>query len=271
VSGPEYQSVPGLLVTFEGGVLRCQIDNPKRRNALDDVSIAALIASVEQARVDDDVRVVVVEATGDDFCSGFDIVARNAGAEGRPRAGSIQRRLPTQAHHLIPLLLDVQVPVVAVVRGWAAGLGFQLALAADFAVAATNARFWQPFSRRGFSPDSGATWLLPRLAGPVRARELLLLGRELSGQEAAEWHLIHEAVPGDELDPVAGELIERLAAAPTVAIGLTKWLLGASPDADLHQQLANEGFAMELSSRADDFREGLTAFREKRDPRFTGR
>jgi 2-(1,2-epoxy-1,2-dihydrophenyl)acetyl-CoA isomerase len=270
VSGPEYQSVPGLLVTLEGGVLRCEIDNPKRRNALDDVSIAALITSVEQARVDDDVRVVVVGATGDDFCSGFDIITRNA-AEGRSRAGSIQRRLPTQAHHLIPLLLDVQVPVVAVVRGWAAGLGFQLALAADFAVAATNARFWQPFSRRGFSPDSGATWLLPRLVGVVRARELLLLGRELSGQEAAEWRLIHEAVPGDELDWVAGELIARLAAAPTVAIGLTKWLIGVSANADLHQQLANEGFAMELSSRADDFREGLTAFREKRDPRFTGR
>jgi 2-(1,2-epoxy-1,2-dihydrophenyl)acetyl-CoA isomerase len=271
VTGSAYKSAPGLLVNRDGGVLRCQIDNPKRRGALDDTSIAGLIASVEQARVDDDVRVIVLSATGDDFCSGFDIIGRNAGAEGRPRAGSVQRRLPTQAHRLIPLLLDVQVPVVAVVRGWAAGLGFQLALAVDFAIAANNARFWQPFSRRGFSPDSGATWLLPRVVGPVRARELLLLGRELSGLEAADWHLIHEATPADALDQVAEELVERLAAAPTVAIGLTKWLIGVSADTDLHQQLANEGFAMELSSRADDFREGMTAFREKRDPRFTGR
>ncbi len=165
----------------------------------------------------------------------------------------------------------MQVPVVAVVRGWAAGLGFQLALAADFAVAAADARFWQPFSQRGFSPDSGATWLVPRLVGAVRARELLLLGRELSGREAAEWHLIHEAVPPADLERVAGELTARLAAGPTVAIGLTKWLIGVGADADLRQQLANEGFAMELSSRAEDFREGLTAFREKRPPRFTGR
>ena len=109
------------------------------------------------------------------------------------------------------------------------------------------------------------------MVGPVRARELLLLGRELSGEEAEAWNVIHQAVPVEELERVAGALIGRLATAPTVALGLTKWLLGVGDDASLHQQLANEGFAMELSSRADDFREGLTAFREKRDPRFSGR
>ena len=108
------------------------------------------------------------------------------------------------------------------VRGWAAGLGCQIALAADFTVAAESSRFWEPFLRRGFSPDSGATWLLPRLVGVARAKELLLLGRELSGAEAAGWGLIHRAVPDDELDAAVDELVAELAGAPTVALGLTK-------------------------------------------------
>ncbi len=91
--------------------------------------------------------------------------------------GSIQRRLPTEAHRLIPLLLTAQMPVVCQVQGWAAGIGLHLALASDFAVVADDARLWEPFAERGFTPDSGATWLLPRRVGEVRAREMLLLGR----------------------------------------------------------------------------------------------
>jgi 2-(1,2-epoxy-1,2-dihydrophenyl)acetyl-CoA isomerase len=113
--------------------------------------------------------------------------------------------------------------------------------------------------------------LLPRRVGDARARELLLLGRALSGAEAAEWGAIHRAVPAAELDAAVEELVVRLAQGPTVALGLTKWLLNASASADLEAQLANEAFALELSSRSDDFREGIAAFREKRAPRFEGR
>ena len=130
-------------------------------------------------------RAIVLRGTGDDFCAGADWVASNTAGGPRPRTGSIQRRTPLQAHRLIQLLVEVQLPVVCAVRGWAAGLGCQIALAADFTVAAESSRFWEPFLRRGFSPDSGATWLLPRLVGVARAKELLLLGRELSGAEAA--------------------------------------------------------------------------------------
>ena len=195
----------------------------------------------------------------------------HACSDRKPRAGSIQRRLPTQAHRLIPLLCTVQVPVVCKVRGWAAGIGFQIALAADLTIAADDARFWEPFGERGFTPDSGATWLLPRRVGEVRARELLLLGRALSGTEAAAWGAIHRAVAEPELDAAVDEIAGRLASGPTVALGLTKWLLAAGASAELHAQLANEAFALELSSRTDDFREGMTAFREKRAPRFEGR
>jgi 2-(1,2-epoxy-1,2-dihydrophenyl)acetyl-CoA isomerase len=236
------------------------------------VMMEGLVAALTVASTDDRVRVILLDGAGDHFCGGADIVARNAGGEDRkPRAGSIQRRLPGQAHRLIPLLGSVQIPVVCKVRGWAVGIGFQIALAADLTLAADDARFWEPFTERGFTPDSGATWMLPRRVGETRARELLLLGRALSGAEAAEWGAIHRAVPAADLDAAVEEVVDRLAHGPTVALGLTKWLLGAAAAADLEAQLANEAFALELSSRAEDFREGMAAFREKRAPRFEGR
>ncbi|HEV7524441.1 MAG TPA: enoyl-CoA hydratase-related protein [Acidimicrobiia bacterium] len=260
-----------LELRDDRGLLTLRLDRPDKRNAIDDATMTALIAALEGAATDDDVRVILLEGAGDHFCGGADIVARNQASDRKPRPGSIQRRVPTLAHRLIPLVCSVQIPVVCKVRGWAAGIGFQLALAADFTIAAEDARFWEPFGERGFTPDSGATWLLPRRVGEARARELLLLGRALSGSEAAEWGAIHRAVPGDQLDATADELVDQLAHGPTVALGLTKWLLHAGASADLHAQLANEAFALELSSRSQDFREGLAAFGEKRPPRFEGR
>jgi len=253
------------------GVLTLRLKAPDKRNAIDEDTMLALVAAIDGAATDDDVRVIVIEGAGDHFCGGADIIARNVRSDRKPRPGSIQRRLPVQAHRLIPLICSVQVPVVCKVQGWAAGIGFQIALAADFTVAVDDARFWEPFTERGFTPDSGATWLLPRRVGEVRARELLLLGRALSGTEAAEWGAIHRAVPGDQLQRAADEIVERLANGPTVALGLTKWLLGVGAGSEFEAQLANEAFALELSSRSEDFREGIAAFREKRAPRFEGR
>jgi 2-(1,2-epoxy-1,2-dihydrophenyl)acetyl-CoA isomerase len=267
----QYESVAGLAVGYERGVLRITLDRPDKRNAISDEMIEAFVAALTRAQTDDDVRVVLVDGAGDNFCGGADIVARNRDREARPRAGAIQRRLPTQAHRLIPMLTEIQVPVVCRVRGWAAGIGFSLALAADFTVAADDATFWEPFTERGFTPDSGATWLLPRRVGVVRARELLLLGRKLSGADAAEWGAIHAAVPAAELDGAVAEIVARLADGPTVTLGLAKWLLQAGSGLALEQHLANEAFALELSSRTDDFREGMTAFRERRAPDFKGR
>ncbi len=266
-----YASVDGLDARLDDGVLRLTLDRPDRRNAIDDTMMAALIDAFDRAGHDDDVRVIALSGTGDHFCGGADIVARNSPSGERPRVGSIQRRVPTQAHRLIPLVLSIQVPVVASVRGWAAGIGFQLALAADFTVVARDAKLWEPFIERGFTPDSGATWLLPRVVGPVRARELLMLGRALSGEEAAEWGLVHRAVGVDAVDAEVDAIVTRLSTGPTVALGLTKWLLHAGSGESLEGQLRNEAFALELSSRSEDFREGLAAFKEKRPPEFKGR
>jgi 2-(1,2-epoxy-1,2-dihydrophenyl)acetyl-CoA isomerase len=267
----DYGSADGVQVTRAGAVLRLVLDRPERRNAVNDEIMGAMIDALDRAGRDEAVRCVLLTSSGDHFCGGADIVARNAPKGERPRVGSIQRRVPSTAHRLIPLLASVQVPVVCAVRGSAVGIGFQLALAADFTVAAVDARFWEPFVERGFTPDSGATWMLPRLVGPARARELLLLGRSLDGTEAAAWGLVHRAVEADQVDVVAGALVDKLAAGPTVALGLTKWLVHAGAEADLDAQLRNEAFALELSSRSDDFREGLAAFTEKRSPDFTGR
>lgn len=157
-----YAGAPGLEVELDGAVLRLTIDNPTRRNALDDVSVGALLQAVEAASQDDDVRVISLDSTGGDFCSGFDIVARNAptpdAKADRPRVGSIQRRLPNQAHRLVPMLLEVQVPVIATVRGWAAGLGFQLAVAAEH-----GDRARPPPSPHQRGVRDGAVVPLPRL------------------------------------------------------------------------------------------------------------
>jgi len=273
VSGHGSAGVDGLLVQLsDDGVLRLVLDRPDKRNALNDEMVAALIEAVDAAGRDEAVRVILLTGSGDHFCAGFDIVGRNAAAEGpRPRAGSVQRRLPSQAHRLIPLVTSVQTPVVCAARGWVAGIGLHLVLAADFTVAADDLLVWEPFAERGFTPDSGATWLLSRRIGELRAREMLLLGRRVDGAQAEAWGLVHRVVPARDLDEETEALVARLAAGPTVSLGLTKWLMHAAAGTPLEAHLRNEAFALELSSRSEDFREGLAAFRERREPRFTGR
>ncbi|ADP83052.1 enoyl-CoA hydratase/isomerase family protein [Pseudofrankia inefficax] len=261
----------GIVVERDGGVLRIGLNRPERRNALAPATVRLLIATLEDAAVDDGLRVVVLSSLGPDFCSGADWVASNTKGGERPRTGSVQRRTALQAHRLVQLITELQLPVVCAVRGHAAGLGFQLALAADFTVAAETSRFWEPFLARGFSPDSGATWLLPRLVGIARAKELLILGRRLSGREAADWGLIYRAVPDADLDDATTDLVTELGQAATVAVGLTKRSVNRGLELGLAETMEQEAYALELSSRTGDFREGLAAFQERREPKFGGR
>jgi 2-(1,2-epoxy-1,2-dihydrophenyl)acetyl-CoA isomerase len=262
---------PELGVQREGPVLRLCLQRPERRNAMTREMLAQLIDRIENAPDDAEVRVIVLSGEGEHFCSGMDLTAINVKSEQKPRVGDIQRRLPRGANRLIQAMLGVQIPIVCAVRGWASGLGCHLALASDFAIASKTARFVEPFVKRGFTPDSGATYLLPRLVGLARARQMLLLGREIDGEQAAAWGLVHAAVEDEELESAMEELTSQLAESATIALGLTKCLMHRSLDLNLADSLANEAFALELAARSHDFKEGMAAFAKKRPPRYEGR
>jgi 2-(1,2-epoxy-1,2-dihydrophenyl)acetyl-CoA isomerase len=254
----------------DGDVLRLTLDRPSRRNALSHAMIDALVGLLTDAASDDSLRAIHIRGAGADFCAGADWVAANSSGQ-RPRTGDLVRRIPHTANRVIELVHTMQLPVICSVRGWAVGLGCNLALAADFTVAAEEAVFWEPFIGRGFSPDSGATWLLPRLIGVARAKEMLLLGEKVGATDAADWGLVHRCVSASELDDVAEQLVSRLASGPTVAIGLAKQAINCSQHATLNQAMTQELFNLELSCRTTDFKEGLAAFRDKRTPNFGGR
>jgi 2-(1,2-epoxy-1,2-dihydrophenyl)acetyl-CoA isomerase len=269
------EPLEGLAVENDGAVLRVRLDRPQRRNALTDDMVLALIETIEAAGSDESVRVIALSGTGNDFCSGFDLGQRGTGdgksAAGAVRAGATQRRMRWQVNRLIPTMLETQTPVVTAAKGWIIGLGLHLLLASDFAVVADDARLRAPFATMGFTPDSGGSWLLPRLAGVARAKEMIMLGHDVTGAEAASWGMVHRAPPAADVDRVAGDLVDELASAATVAVGLSKLLIHRGLGVDLERHLADEALAIELSSRSDDFHEHARARREKRDPKFEGR
>lgn len=258
-------------VERDGEVLRLRINRTHVRNALDQASLEMLADEVQQTINDDTTRVIVLTAEGDHFCAGIDLPSVNVKGERRPRTGHVERGIAVGAHRLVTGLWRSRLPVVAAVRGHAAGLGCQLALACDFVLVSPTARFSEPFVKRGLTPDSGGTFLLPRLVGLARAKSMLLLGESVDGERAVEWGLVHTLVDDAELDGVTEELVQRVAAMPTVAVGLAKDLVHSSLEHTFEQALADEARTEELPVRSPDFKEGLKAFMDKRDPTFEGR
>jgi len=259
-----------LLVSDDAGVLTLTLNRPERKNALTMEIVDGIIAAVEGADAGDDTRVIVLRATGDDFCSGFDLGGSTRDGE-RPRTGHMQRSFRHGVHHMIRALDEAQLPVVAGVRGWAAGIGNTLALSADVVVASSTANFWVPFVAKGFTPDSGSTYLLPRLIGLARAKEMLLRAKAIDGEKAAAWGLVSECVADADLDDALDAIVAELAASATLAWGLTKTLVHRNLEVGLTAALQNEGIYEELAIRSDDFKEGLRAFKDRRPPEYRGR
>ncbi|MGZ4690061.1 MAG: enoyl-CoA hydratase/isomerase family protein [Acidimicrobiia bacterium] len=260
----------GLVVEVDGPVLRLRLDRPDRRNAITDDMVDALVDTIEAAGGDESVRVIALTGTGEHFCSGFDLGLRGQ-TEAKPRPGATQREMRGGVNRLIPTMLETQTPIVTAATGYVIGLGLNLVLASDFAVVADDARLRAPFAGMGFTPDSGASWLIPRLVGVARAKEMLMLSREVTGVEAAEWGLVHRSAPAKSVTEVAGALVHELAGAATVAVGLTKLLVQRSLTVDLERHLADEALAIELSSRSADFQEYARARKDRREPDFEGR
>jgi 2-(1,2-epoxy-1,2-dihydrophenyl)acetyl-CoA isomerase len=264
----------GLQIERTADRLRLVLARPERRNAITREMLSAMVASVEDVVRDDALRVVTIEAEGAHFCAGMDLAQSNSATEPertRPRVTARHRDVDAGPHRLLELLLGLEVPVVAAVRGNAAGFGCALALVADLAVVSTTTRFVVPYVKRGFTPDSGTSYLLPRLVGVARARRMLLLGRPIDAQLAQAWGLIDEAVPDDELESTFAALTNDVGSGPTVALGLTKWLLNQQALSDLHGAMRRETVVVDLALRTKDFKEGINAFLQRRAPQFEGR
>ena len=273
----ETAAATGLQVVRDGAVLRLTLAREKAGNALTGTTVVALRQALAEAAASEEIRVVALTAVGKNFCTGFDLVEANASRKPdapqpvRPRVGNHQRRINLGAHELVRALTELQLPVVVGVRGWAAGIGNSLALLSDYIVASETARFWTPFVGRGFTPDSGSTWLLPRLIGLPRAKQMVMLGKPVDAERAERWGMVTEVVPDDVLDKRVEEVVQEFAAAATVSVGLAKVMLHRHLDADLGQALTEEALMEEVSLRSADFKEGIAALRERRPARFEGR
>jgi 2-(1,2-epoxy-1,2-dihydrophenyl)acetyl-CoA isomerase len=255
--------------TVDGQVSYITLDRPEVLNALMPGQRDLLIELLAQASADPDVRAVVLTGTGRGFCAGADL--RGTSGTGARVAGDVARTLRLGAQRLIAAVLDCEKPVIAAVNGTAAGLGAHLAFACDLVLAAESAKFIEVFVRRGLVPDGGGAYLLPRLIGPQRAKELMFFGEALTAREAERLGLVNRVVEDEELTKTAREWAGRLATGPTRALALTKQLVNASLDTDRATAFAAEAAAQEINMTTEDAQEGVASFVERRSPEYRGR
>ena len=253
-----------LIVDEVDRVVTITMNRPRRKNAANSVMWEELSDVVRALHSADEVRAVILTGAGGDFCSGADV----SGEETR------SRHMLHSMRHIGDLCLSLQrlaQPTVAKVRGVAAGAGLNMALACDMVIAAEGARFSEIFARRGLVVDFGGSWLLPRLVGMHRAKELVLLADIIDAAEADRIGLVNRVVPEADLDAAVASIAARLAAGPPIALAMSKRLLNNSFDVTLEQALDDEGLAQTVTFSTEDVAEAMGAFIDKRDPVFRGR
>ncbi|MEV0206997.1 enoyl-CoA hydratase-related protein [Streptomyces sp. NPDC050788] len=263
--------VDWVLHETVGGVSYITLNRPEALNALTPGQRDRVIELLDVASGDPDVRAVVLTGTGRGFCAGADLRGGASGGGGERIAGDVARTLRLGAQRLIAAVLDCEKPVIAAVNGTAAGLGAHLALACDLVLAAESARFIEVFVRRGLVPDGGGAYLLPRLVGPQKAKELMFFGDALPAADAERLGLVNRVVADGELDKTAREWAARLAAGPTRALALTKQLVNASLDTDRATAFATEAAAQEINMTTEDAQEGVRSFVRRTTPKYKGR
>jgi 2-(1,2-epoxy-1,2-dihydrophenyl)acetyl-CoA isomerase len=266
----------GLLSDLDDGILTLTIDRPEAGNSLDELTRLSMVGALRRADADISVRAVVLTASGDKaFCSGADLRVASATfprPEGTPEnvQGDMARLVATGWQVLFTSLMDCEKPVIAAVNGVAAGGGMQLVLACDLVFMASTARLAPAFIRRGLVPDAGGAYMTTRLIGPQRAKQVYMLGDDISADEAVRMGLANFVVPPDELAATATRYARRLADGPTRALAMTKRLINHALDSDRHAALSEEALSQEMVRATADAEEGIQSFLERRPPRFRG-
>jgi len=252
------------------------IDNPTKGNALSPDMRDRIAALVSGTNGRFEARAIVITAAGEKmFCPGADI---SVGREFAPRpddapalaVGESRRMMLEGQLKLMPTILDCELPVIAAVNGTAAGVGAHLALCCDLVIMADHAKLIEVFARRGLVPDGLGAWILPRLVGLQKAKELMFFAEDIPADEALRLGLCNKVVPGAELQDTAAEWAGRLASGPTRSLMMTKWLVNRSLDVDRRTLEDNEAWAVELNNGTVDMAEGIASFRERRDPVWRG-
>jgi 2-(1,2-epoxy-1,2-dihydrophenyl)acetyl-CoA isomerase len=248
----------------DGAVLTITLNRPDVLNAFNEAMHKALAAALKEAG-DPAVRAVVLTGAGRGFCVGQDLT------EFKEAPGDIGHRLRKNYHPSVLAIRRLEKPVIAAVNGAAAGAGLSFACVCDIRIAADSASFVPAFINIGLIPDSGGSYFITRLLGYARALEWMTSGRKLSAAEAHAWGLVSEVVEGDKLEERSAEVAAMLAAMPTRGVGMTKRLLDRAATNALEEQLELEAQLQTAATQTDDFKEGVAAFLEKREPRFSGR
>jgi len=257
-----------ILYAIEGGVARLTLNRPDRLNSFNDAMHAEVRDALSRVNASAEVRVLLLTGAGRGFCAGQDLGDRAVapGSEPVDLGASIERNYKP----LVLSLRELPLPVVCAVNGVAAGAGANIALACDIVVAAKSASFIQAFSKIGLIPDSGGTYFLPRLVGSARAIGLAMLGDKLSAEQAAAWGLIWKCVDDVEFPASVEALVQQLSTAATRGLAATKQAIYAAGGNTLEAQLDLERDVQRVLGMSADYREGVSAFGAKRQPKFTG-
>jgi 2-(1,2-epoxy-1,2-dihydrophenyl)acetyl-CoA isomerase len=254
-----------ILFEVNNGIATLTLNRPDVFNAFNEQQNFDVIDALKKIDRDKSIRVVILTGAGKAFCSGQDLKSI-AGAKNR----SLSDSLYTRYNPMIKAMRNLPVPIICKLNGVAAGAGCSMALASDMIVASENASLIEVFINVGLVLDSGSSYFLPRIVGSARAFELATMGTKVTASQALEWGMVNRVVKHEDLDTETLKIAEYYANAPTKAIGLMKKMLNKSFHSDLDTMLQYEAYCQEISGRSADYKEGVSAFNEKRKPEFKG-